>query len=479
MWRITPGPSMSASTTRSPGSSRRFGAPLRPPCAWPPAPRAPVGFSNVDRAGVEARVDDGRVGGGIDHRRLDERVGHRLEPLGDPRTVGRDVERDRRALELVRPRPPRPVGAVRTRDECSVRGWWKLTPPARSWIGTAAVVSIASTSSRRCTDGSSPTWRCGSTSPLVGTGHEPHAPVVDVDVVERHPRAERVVREARLPVRLVLVPRDREAALRRLEDQMAPALDGRPRAGRSRRAAMRFEFRHMSVSSTPAMRRSGNSSCPRSGSSSEPYGRATSKQRVGETGARAAPRTRRSVARSQSSSSSVVIRSSTRYPSLGEERDLVVGRRRRRVAGGCGRTRWVTRHHSVPDGSAAWHVRKSISSTAAGRHARGGGSSSRARPASASTRRAPALAACARRAARSVGGGAADLVGGLGHDGELRAASTVARGESSKPTIATSSGTRRPAIAQRAQRADGHRVVGDEQRIERGAGSRAASGSAR
>src|SRR3954454_22304622 len=38
---------MSASTTRSPLRTRRLGAPFRPPWAVPPAPRAPVGFSNV------------------------------------------------------------------------------------------------------------------------------------------------------------------------------------------------------------------------------------------------------------------------------------------------------------------------------------------------------------------------------------------------------------------------------------------------
>ena len=47
MWRIVPGPSMSASTTDSPARTRMLGAPLRPPCAEPPAPRAPVGFSKV------------------------------------------------------------------------------------------------------------------------------------------------------------------------------------------------------------------------------------------------------------------------------------------------------------------------------------------------------------------------------------------------------------------------------------------------
>src|SRR5581483_6167230 len=46
-WRTVAGPSMSASTTTSPGWTRRLGAPLRPPWAVPPAPRAPVGFSNV------------------------------------------------------------------------------------------------------------------------------------------------------------------------------------------------------------------------------------------------------------------------------------------------------------------------------------------------------------------------------------------------------------------------------------------------
>src|SRR5688572_632306 len=45
---------MSARTTRSPGSRRRLRAPLRPPWAVPPAPRAPVGFSKV--AARESRL---------------------------------------------------------------------------------------------------------------------------------------------------------------------------------------------------------------------------------------------------------------------------------------------------------------------------------------------------------------------------------------------------------------------------------------
>ena len=47
MCRIVPGPSMSASSTVSPAFSCLEGAPLRPPWAVPPAPRAPVGFSKV------------------------------------------------------------------------------------------------------------------------------------------------------------------------------------------------------------------------------------------------------------------------------------------------------------------------------------------------------------------------------------------------------------------------------------------------
>jgi hypothetical protein len=50
MCLTVPGPSMSASTTRSPPPITRYGAPFRPPAAAPPAPWAPVGFSKlVDR----------------------------------------------------------------------------------------------------------------------------------------------------------------------------------------------------------------------------------------------------------------------------------------------------------------------------------------------------------------------------------------------------------------------------------------------
>ena len=52
-------------------------------------------------------------------------------------------------------------------------------------------------------------------------------------------------------------------------------------------------------------------------------------------------------------------------------------------------------------------------------------------------------------------------------------------GMSSKPTTATSSGTRRPRFGERAHRADGDQVAGGEHRIERnrarGSSSRAAS----
>src|SRR4029079_15188570 len=50
MWRIVPGPSMSASTACAPGPSSCDGAPLRPSNVLPPAPRSPVGFSKrIDR----------------------------------------------------------------------------------------------------------------------------------------------------------------------------------------------------------------------------------------------------------------------------------------------------------------------------------------------------------------------------------------------------------------------------------------------
>src|SRR2546423_2673271 len=60
MWATRPAPEMSARITRSPGPRMRFGAPLRPPAAVPPAPRAPVGFSNVyDRVSCRSRRSAG------------------------------------------------------------------------------------------------------------------------------------------------------------------------------------------------------------------------------------------------------------------------------------------------------------------------------------------------------------------------------------------------------------------------------------
>src|SRR2546426_1122423 len=47
MCRTRPGPEMSASAIRSFGATMRCGAPLRPRCAVPPLPRAPVGFSKL------------------------------------------------------------------------------------------------------------------------------------------------------------------------------------------------------------------------------------------------------------------------------------------------------------------------------------------------------------------------------------------------------------------------------------------------
>ena len=59
----------------------------------------------------------------------------------------------------------------------------------------------------------------------VGTGHERHAAVGLVAVVERHPHPDGVEPLARLPVRLVLVPRRLVTGARRLVDHVTPHLE--------------------------------------------------------------------------------------------------------------------------------------------------------------------------------------------------------------------------------------------------------------
>ena len=260
---------------------------------------------------------------------------------------------------------------------------------------------------------------------VVRTGEEPHAPVLDVDVVERHPHAEGVVREARLPVRLVLVPRDREAAHRWFEDQVAPALDGR--LGRSDRRAASDRVRHMSVSCTPTTRRSGNSNCPRSGSSSEPYGFATSKRASGKPVRRCAT----NVSYWRGASEFLVGGDPIEHEVsvLGEERHLVVvdldigvHREPPRVR----KDRSLARQE-IDFNHAPWP------------HARRGGASSRARPASGAhdVLRHPA-ARPRRRGARRQPGRSRRRAGSRR---SVAGSTSVARGESSNPTIATSSGT--------------------------------------
>ena len=89
-----------------------FGAPLRPPCAVPPAPRPPVGFSNVT-----ARLSsDGSMYAGLVriHRVIVARVPG-LAALGDPRPLVDDLGRHRHELELVRVHAPRLPRRVRPR----------------------------------------------------------------------------------------------------------------------------------------------------------------------------------------------------------------------------------------------------------------------------------------------------------------------------------------------------------------------------
>ena len=57
-WRMVPGPSRSASTTRSPGSRRRDGAPLRPPSRRSSGAACAGRVLEGDRSRVERRVDD-------------------------------------------------------------------------------------------------------------------------------------------------------------------------------------------------------------------------------------------------------------------------------------------------------------------------------------------------------------------------------------------------------------------------------------
>ena len=72
MWRMMPGPSMSASTTRSPGCEQAVRRALAAAVRGTARAARAGEVLERDRPGVEARIDDGRVGGGaIDHRRLD------------------------------------------------------------------------------------------------------------------------------------------------------------------------------------------------------------------------------------------------------------------------------------------------------------------------------------------------------------------------------------------------------------------------
>ena len=107
---------------------------------------------------------------------------------------------------------------------CIVRWVWKVAPPARSGIGTTCAGSTSSITSA-LTIGSSYRWRWVTMPVGVRAGHELHAPVVDVDVVEREPHAAGVVAEVLLPERLVLVPRRLVAVLRRLVDHVRPRLE--------------------------------------------------------------------------------------------------------------------------------------------------------------------------------------------------------------------------------------------------------------
>ena len=234
-----PGPRCRRARPARRAASRRFGAPLRPPCAVPPAPRAPVGFSNVAARASRRRVDDGGVpardrSSSVLRESLDHRVVALLAPTADrPGTL----ERDRRESGT---RWPTPAGGGRS---CSGRAPWmraRVVEARTAGRGAApAPRPTMSTSVDELEDvdgGVVAEVAVGEHVAPVRAGHEPQAAVVDVGVVERHPRADRVVREVDAPVRLVLVPRRRRTDARRLEDQVAPVLDGRPPG---RRAAWR------------------------------------------------------------------------------------------------------------------------------------------------------------------------------------------------------------------------------------------------
>ena len=89
-----------------PVRSCRFGAPLRPPCCWPPAPRAPVEFSKDVARGVERRIDRARDSM-PDRSRVLRHVGVEqcLATFVHPRPVGRNGQLDRGGLVLVAPTP--------------------------------------------------------------------------------------------------------------------------------------------------------------------------------------------------------------------------------------------------------------------------------------------------------------------------------------------------------------------------------------
>ena len=200
MWRIDPGPfdvgEHDPFARLQPLVRRALAAAVRG------AARAarPVGFSNVTAAASRG-VGSTTAGfdGGIDHRRARQRVGHRLETLGDPRTIGRHVERDRAGSGTRSPTPAAAGRSCSARDEWSVRGWWKLTPPARIWIGTAAVVSIGVDELEEVHRGSSPTCRCGSTSPWCEPGRNHMHPLSTSTSSSGIHAADGVVRRAAAP----------------------------------------------------------------------------------------------------------------------------------------------------------------------------------------------------------------------------------------------------------------------------------------
>ena len=262
MWRMTPGPSMSASTTRSPACEppvRRALASAVRRCRRRPG--SPVGFSNVTAR--ESSVGSITAGfqSGRSSMRSRVRLDHRVVAVVDPRPIGRHLQLDRRESGTRWPRPAAWRSVVFGRRAVDRARMVEAGPAGPQRDGTAVDASTgSSTNSRMWTAGSSPRWRWGSTSPRCEPGHEPQAAVVDVGVVERHPRADGVVATGRRSQYAsswchgVAAPMRGGLKIRWPQFSRSP----RRRRGAGRRCAGRCGT--SAVSRSSSMRRSGNSS---------------------------------------------------------------------------------------------------------------------------------------------------------------------------------------------------------------------------